>query len=137
VKEFLAYTAARLALFIGVYVVVVGVYLLVTGSSTIPLIWPFLVAVVASSILSVYLLRGLRARFGAVIERRASAASRRFERARSKEDLPDEEVPHAPDHAQDQHGGNDPGGAHGSDGAPGQGDTDGPDDRPREPGERP
>lgn len=121
-KEFLAYTAARLALFIGVYVVVVGAYLLVTGSSTIPLIWPFLVAVVASSILSVYLLRGLRARFGAVIERRASAASRRLEQARSKEDLPDEEVP------RDQDGGQDPDDPD---------DADGPDDRPREPGERP
>jgi membrane protein implicated in regulation of membrane protease activity len=119
VKEFLAYTAARLALFIGVYVVVVGVYLLVTGSSTIPLIWPFLVAVVASSILSVYLLRGLRSRFGAVIERRASAASRRLERARSKEDLTDEDAPPVQDVAHDQD------------------DADGPDDRPREPGERP
>lgn len=90
VKEFVIYTASRLGLFLASYAVVVGIYLLVTGADSIPLFWPFLVAIVISSVASVFLLKGQRARFAAVVERRAAAASRRFEEARAKEDDPDE-----------------------------------------------
>ncbi|MGH3331073.1 MAG: DUF4229 domain-containing protein [Nocardioidaceae bacterium] len=89
-KEFFVYTAARVGLFVASYAVVIGVYLLATGGDAIPVFWPFLVAIVASSIASVYLLKGQRARFAAVVERRAAAASRRFEEARAKEDEPDD-----------------------------------------------
>jgi len=86
VKEFVIYTLARLGLFVGAYAVVVGAYLVATGADSIPMFWPFLAAIVISSIASVYLLKGQRARFAAAIERRASAATRRFEAARAKED---------------------------------------------------
>lgn len=88
-KEFVIYTLSRLGLFVAAYAVVVGVYLLVTGASSVPLFWPFLVAIVISSVASVYLLKQQRARFAAVVERRATAASRRFEQARAKEDEAD------------------------------------------------
>lgn len=87
-KEFVVYTLARLALFVAAYALVAGVYLLVTDGSQLPVLWPFLVAIVISSVASVYLLKHQRAKFAAVIQRRASAASTRLEAARSKEDEP-------------------------------------------------
>jgi uncharacterized membrane protein len=89
VKEFWVYTASRIGLFIVSYAVIAAVYLLVTDDTQLPLIWPFLLAAVISSIASVYLLRGQRERFAAVVQRRADAASARFEQARSKEDEPE------------------------------------------------
>ncbi|HSE05210.1 MAG TPA: DUF4229 domain-containing protein [Nocardioidaceae bacterium] len=88
-KEFVVYTLSRLGLFVVSYLLVVGVYLLATGGDPVPLFWPFLLAIVVSSIASVYLLKGQRQRFAAVIERRAAAASERLERSRAKEDEPD------------------------------------------------
>lgn len=88
-KEFVVYTLARLGLFVVAWVLVVLVFLLLTEDQAVPMLWPFLAAIVASSIASVYLLRRQRERFAAVVERRAAAASRRFEAARSKEDEPD------------------------------------------------
>jgi membrane protein implicated in regulation of membrane protease activity len=86
VKEFVIYTVSRLGLFVASYAVVVGIYLLVTGGDAVPLFWPFLVAIVISSVASVYLLKAQRARFAAVVERRAAAASQRLEQSRAKED---------------------------------------------------
>ena len=51
-----------------------------------PLIWPFLVAVVISAVASFYLLRGMRERFALVVEARANRASQKFEEMRAKED---------------------------------------------------
>lgn len=85
----MVYTLLRLGLFAGAYALVVGIYLLVSGGDQIPLFWPFLVAIVISSLASVFLLKRQRASFAAVVERRAAAASRRFEEARAKEDEPD------------------------------------------------
>ena len=85
-KEFVVYTLARIGLFAASYAIVIGVYLLVTGGDPVPLLWPLLVAAVVSSIASVYLLKDMRERFAAVIDRRARAASSRFEDSRSKED---------------------------------------------------
>jgi len=89
VKEFAIYTAARLGLFVVSYVVIVGVYLLVSGDRQIPLFWPFLLAIVVSAIASVYLLRAQRERFAQAVQRRAERASARLEQIRSKEDEPD------------------------------------------------
>jgi membrane protein implicated in regulation of membrane protease activity len=80
---------SRLGLFVASYAVVVGIYLLVTGGDAVPLFWPFLVAIVISSVASVYLLKAQRARFAAVVERRAAAASQRLEQSRAKEDDPE------------------------------------------------
>ncbi|MBY9074556.1 DUF4229 domain-containing protein [Nocardioides sp. WL0053] len=85
-KEFVVYTLARLGLFVASYALVVGVYLLVTGGEAVPLIWPFLVAVVISAVASFYLLRGMRERFALVVEARANRASQKFEEMRAKED---------------------------------------------------
>jgi hypothetical protein len=97
VKEFLVYTAARLAIFVTSYVLVVLVYLWISGAEQIPLIWPFLVAVLISAIASVYFLRRQREAFALAIQRRADRTKARFEQARAKED-------HADEHARAQEG---------------------------------
>jgi len=88
VKEFVVYTLARLGLFVASYAVIAGIYLLVTGGDTLPLLWPLLLAAVVSAVASYVMLRGQRDRFAAVVQRRAEAATRRFEASRAKEDQP-------------------------------------------------
>ncbi len=85
-KEFLVYTAARLALFAATYGIVVGVYVLVAGTP-VPVLWPLLLAAVVSGITSVYLLRGMRERFTAKVQGRAARMSQRFEEMKAKEDV--------------------------------------------------
>lgn len=87
-KEFVVYTLSRLGLFVAAYALVAGVLALVGDGYRVFVFWPILAALVLSSIASVYLLRGQRERFAAVVERRAAAATRRFEAGRSKEDDP-------------------------------------------------
>ena len=87
-KEFVVYTLARIGLFVGSYALIAGVYLLVTGGDSLPLLWPLLLAAVVSGIASYVLLRGMRDRFALVVQRRAEAAGRRLEATRAKEDNP-------------------------------------------------
>ena len=87
-KEFVVYTLARLGLFVASYAVIAGIYLLVTGGDSLPLLWPLLLAAVVSAVASYFMLRGQRDRFAAVVQRRADAATRRFEASRAKEDQP-------------------------------------------------
>ena len=85
-KDFATYTVARIGLFVASYAVVAGVYMLVTQSDSVPILWPLLLAAVLSAVGSYYLLRGPRERFAARVDARASAAARRFEEVGSKED---------------------------------------------------
>jgi hypothetical protein len=87
VKEFAVYTLARLGLFAASYALVIGGYLLVAGTEHVPIFWPLLAGLVISSVLSVYLLKGPRRRFAAKVEERAAGMTRRFDAARSKEDV--------------------------------------------------
>ena len=85
-KDFATYTVARIGLFVASYAVIAGVYMLATQSDSVPILWPLLLAAVVSAVASYYLLRGPRERFAARVDARASAAARRFEQARAKED---------------------------------------------------
>jgi hypothetical protein len=75
VKEFWTYTAARIGIFLLCYGLLVGVLLLV-GGAPVPLLWPLIVAAVVSSVLSVVLLRGMRDRFNASVQARATRMTR-------------------------------------------------------------
>jgi mannitol-specific phosphotransferase system IIBC component len=86
VKEFVIYTVARLGLFVASYAVISGIYMLVTGTDSVPLIWPLLLAAIVSAVASLSLLKGPRTRFAARVEQRAATMTRRFEEARAKED---------------------------------------------------
>ncbi len=85
-KEFAVYTIARLGLFVASYAVIAGTYMLATGSDSVPVVWPLVLAAVVSAVASLYLLAGPRAAFAARVEERAAKISRRFEEARAKED---------------------------------------------------
>lgn len=78
-KEFAVYTLSRIGLFVAAYAIVVGVYLLVTGGDSVPLLWPVIVAALLSSVASVTMLRGQRERFAASVEQRARRAAARNE----------------------------------------------------------
>jgi membrane protein implicated in regulation of membrane protease activity len=85
VKAFVIYTVLRLALFIACYAAFALVYALVVGG-TGALVWPFLAAIIVSSLLSLKLLAPQRERFAATVEARAARATARFEERRSRED---------------------------------------------------
>jgi hypothetical protein len=76
VKDFAIYTLARIGLFVASYAVIAGVWMLVSGSTSVPILWPLLLAAVVSAVASFYLLRVPRERF----------AARGFEEVRAKED---------------------------------------------------
>jgi hypothetical protein len=88
VKAFAIYTVLRLALFVVSYVVLAGLWVLVFGREGVLLV-PFLIAVIASSLLSLKLLAPQRARFAAVVEARAARAAENFEARRAREDHSD------------------------------------------------
>lgn len=85
-KEFAIYTVARIGLLVASFAVVAGVWALATGGERVPVLWPFLIAAVMSSVASVYLLKGPRQRFAARVEERAARMASRHEEARSRED---------------------------------------------------
>ena len=82
-KEFAVYTLARIGLFLASLLVFFGVFAALGVHSVI---WPLVLAAVASGVASYFLLRHQRQRFAARVETRASNISRRFEESRSKED---------------------------------------------------
>ncbi|MET0997470.1 MAG: DUF4229 domain-containing protein [Marmoricola sp.] len=85
-KAFAIYTGLRLALFLACYVVLGGLYFLAFGSESV-LLWPFLAAVVVSSLLSLKYLAPQREAFAAVVDARAHKAAARFEERRAREDV--------------------------------------------------
>lgn len=70
-KEFLVYTGLRLALFAVAFLVVTGIWLLLSDDGVF-FLWPLIIAAVLSAVGSIVLLRGPRERFAAVVEARAS-----------------------------------------------------------------
>jgi hypothetical protein len=89
VKEFLVYTGLRVLLFLACYAVFAGIWAAAWGSSQGLLIWPFVAAIIVSSVLALRFLRGPRERFARKVEERAARASARFEEMRAREDEPD------------------------------------------------
>jgi hypothetical protein len=85
VKEFAIYTLLRLAMFVVCYAVLGAVYVALFGK-TGALVWPFLAALVVSSLLSLKYLAPHRERFAVVVQARAERATARYEEMRSKED---------------------------------------------------
>jgi len=71
VKEFVLYTTARLGVFVACYAAVLGLAALAGGREAASGIWPLVVAVLASAVLSAYLLSGLRDRLTARVHARA------------------------------------------------------------------
>jgi hypothetical protein len=86
VKELVVYTAARFGLFLAIFGVILGGYAAVAGTP-VPVLWPLLLAAVLSTLVSSYLLRGMRERLAVKVQERAGRMSQRFEEMKAKEDF--------------------------------------------------
>jgi membrane protein implicated in regulation of membrane protease activity len=85
VKEFVVYTALRIVLFLASLAVIIGVWMLVTGS--VPLVWAFVIAFAVSGIASYFLLNRQRAAFARRVDERARRAQAAYEQMRAREDV--------------------------------------------------
>lgn len=85
-KHFLIYTLARLAMLIVCYAVFAAIWLAIFRDAQGLLIWPFIAAIIVSSVLSLKYLSGPRERFAASVQARAERASRNFEAHKGRED---------------------------------------------------
>jgi uncharacterized membrane protein len=85
VKEFVVYTAMRIALFLASFGVVAGVMALVFDGRY-NLFWAVILAFLISGIASYFILNRQREAFARRVESRASRASAAFEERRARED---------------------------------------------------
>lgn len=86
-KAFWTYTLARFAVFAGTFAVIWLIASIWLDSSTITNLWVLLIALVVSSIISIFALSGLRANLAANVHQRADRMTRRIEESRSAEDV--------------------------------------------------
>ena len=84
-KEFVVYTAMRIALFVASFGVVVGVMALVFDGRY-NLFWAVILAFLISGIASYFILNRQREAFARRVESRASRASAAFEERKARED---------------------------------------------------
>jgi hypothetical protein len=85
VKEFAVYTLLRTLLFLAVFAVVLGLWILLFGHHQ-SIVWPLLVALAISGVLSLFLLNRPREAFAERVEARARKATSKIEELRSRED---------------------------------------------------
>ncbi|MBC9732978.1 DUF4229 domain-containing protein [Nocardioides marmotae] len=84
-KEFVVYTALRIALFLGSLALVFGLWWAVAGE--VPVLWAVVIAFVMSGLGSLWLLNGPREAFAQRVQERADRAAKRFEDMKAKEDV--------------------------------------------------
>ncbi len=85
-KEFVVYTLLRLGLFVISLLTVILVWILVTGESQVPALWPVVLAFALSGVLSYFLLNRQREAFARKVEERAARATSAFEERKARED---------------------------------------------------
>lgn len=86
-KSFVLYTLARVLLFALAWALVWAVASIWLEWSSVTALWTALLAMVVSSVVSVWLLRGLRERLAVHVQGRAERMQARYEAARRKEDV--------------------------------------------------
>lgn len=86
-KAFWTYTLARLAVFAVCFAVVWSLAQIWLDSSTVVNIWVLLIALVLSSVLSIFLLAGLRDKLARNVQDRAERMTARLEESRRAEDI--------------------------------------------------
>ena len=89
-KDFALYTLARFGIFAAMLVVAMLVFWLANGREGVWIVWPVAVAAVASTIVSTYVLRGLRDRVAMGVQERAQRMSSRMAEMQAREDAADE-----------------------------------------------
>ncbi|KRB80253.1 hypothetical protein ASE01_01815 [Nocardioides sp. Root190] len=83
-KEFWIYTAMRLGLFVGAFLIVFGVWFLIADDVNVVI--AIIIAFVVSGAASYVLLERQRAAFGVKVEGRAGRITERYDEMRAKED---------------------------------------------------
>ena len=86
-KAFWTYTLARFAVFAACFVVIWLLSRIWLESTTVANVWVLLISLVVSSVLSVFLLAGLRDKLALNVHERATRMSERIEEPRRAEDL--------------------------------------------------
>ena len=86
VKPFVLYTLGRLLLFAAAWALVWAVASVWLEWSAVTALWTALLAMVVSSVASLWLLRGLRQRLAGHVQGRAERMQARYEAAKRKED---------------------------------------------------
>jgi len=86
-KAFWTYTLARLAVFGVCFAIVWGLSRIWLESTTVTSIWILLIALVLSSVISIFLLAGLRDKLAQNVHDRATRMSERIEESRRAEDI--------------------------------------------------
>jgi hypothetical protein len=84
VKEFWIYTGLRIALFLGSFGIVFGIWAAISGE--VPVVWAVVIAFVASGVGSYFLLERQREAFAQRVDGHAQRAAKKLEEMRSKED---------------------------------------------------
>lgn len=87
-KEFVVYTALRIALFLASFGIVVGCWALATDGR-VNLLWSVVAAFLVSGVASYFLLNRQRDAFALRVEERAARATAAFEARKAREDSPD------------------------------------------------
>jgi hypothetical protein len=90
VKDFALYTLARFGIFAVLLAVAMVVFWLANGREGVWIVWPVVTAAVASTIVSTYALRGLRARVATGVQERAQRMSGRMAEVQAREDAADD-----------------------------------------------
>jgi mannitol-specific phosphotransferase system IIBC component len=86
-KAFWTYTFARLAVFAVCFAIVWAIAQIWLDSSTIVNIWILLIALVVSSVVSVFVLAGQRDKLAQNVQQRAERMTSRLEESRRAEDI--------------------------------------------------
>jgi len=87
VKPFVLYTLARVLLFAAAWALVWAVASIWLEWSSVTALWTALLAMVVSSVASLWLLRGLRQRLAVHVQGRAQRMQARYETAKRREDV--------------------------------------------------
>jgi LPXTG-motif cell wall-anchored protein len=87
VKEFYIYTGLRIALFLGSFGIVVGLWFAITGEAQI--FWAVVIGFVVSGLGSYFLLNRQREALARRVQTRAEAMTAKVEEMRAKEDVDD------------------------------------------------
>lgn len=83
-KEFWIYTGLRLALFVGAFAIVIGVWFALTDS--VPVLWALVIGLLVSGLGSYFLLDRQREALARRVQTRAEAMTARIEEMKAKED---------------------------------------------------
>jgi Protein of unknown function (DUF4229) len=80
------YTCLRVGMFLGTFAIVAGVWALVSGRNSVPVIWAAVIALIISGAASYRFLNSQREALALNVQSRAGRATAKFEEMKARED---------------------------------------------------